>query len=98
MHDVPAQKHSQVQLDLSSWEDSQPDDHILLERRWHSSILDVLSFRGAASDTNRYLVFAEVGVNFLWNGEQFKYLGATLTDQNYEDIKSRVKSGDACYH
>ena len=32
--------------------------------------------------------------------EQFKYLGVTLTDQNsiHEDITSRVKSRNACYH
>jgi len=31
--------------------------------------------------------------------EQFKYLGTTLTDQNsiQEEIKSRLKSGNACY-
>jgi hypothetical protein len=30
----------------------------------------------------------------------FKYLGTTLTNQNYiqEEIKSRLKSGNACYH
>jgi hypothetical protein len=30
---------------------------------------------------------------------KFKYLGATLTDQNYthEEIKSRINSGNACY-
>ena len=30
--------------------------------------------------------------------EQFKYLGTTLTDQNSikEEIKSRLKSGNAC--
>ena len=33
-------------------------------------------------------------------GEEFKYLGTTLTNQNYiqEEIKSRLKSGNACYH
>ena len=32
--------------------------------------------------------------------EEFKYLGTTLTDQNYvqEEIKSRLKPGNACYH
>ena len=32
--------------------------------------------------------------------EEFKYLGTTITDQNYiqEEIKSRLKLGNACYH
>ena len=32
--------------------------------------------------------------------EQFKYLGTTLTNQNsiQEEIKSRLKSGNACYY
>jgi hypothetical protein len=31
---------------------------------------------------------------------KFKYLGTTLTDQNYmhEEINSRLNSGNACYH
>jgi hypothetical protein len=33
---------------------------ILIDGRWHSSILDVRSFRGADSDTDRCLVVAEV--------------------------------------
>jgi hypothetical protein len=32
--------------------------------------------------------------------EEFKYLGATLTNRNsiHEEIKSRLKSGNTCYH
>ena len=32
--------------------------------------------------------------------EEFKYLGTTLTDRNsiQEEIKSRLKFGNACYH
>jgi len=32
--------------------------------------------------------------------EQFKYLATTLPDQNsiQEEIKSRLKSGNVCYH
>jgi len=35
-------------------------DHILIDRRWHSSILDVRSFRGTDYDTDLYLVVAKV--------------------------------------
>jgi len=34
--------------------------HILIDRRWHSSVLDMRSFRGAYCDTDHYLVIAKV--------------------------------------
>jgi len=47
-------------LDLSWWEDSQPHYHILINRRWNSSILNVQSFRGADCDIDHFLVVAKV--------------------------------------
>ena len=35
-------------------------DHILIDRRWHSSRIHVRSFRGADCDTDHYLVVAKV--------------------------------------
>jgi hypothetical protein len=35
-------------------------NHILIDRRWHSSVLDVRSFRGADFDTDHHLVVAKV--------------------------------------
>jgi len=38
--------------------------------------------------------------SFFERVEEFRYLGTTLTNQNFiqEEIKSRMKSGNACYH
>jgi hypothetical protein len=35
-------------------------DHVLIDKRWHSNILHVRSFRGADCDTDHYLVVAKL--------------------------------------
>ena len=39
-------------------------DHILTDRRWHSSILDARSFRGADCDTDDYMVVEKLWKNW----------------------------------
>jgi hypothetical protein len=42
----------------------------------------------------------KIGNRFFESEAKFKYVGTTLTDQNciHEEIKSRLHSGNACYH
>ena len=55
-------------------------DHVLLDRRWHSSILDVRSFRVADYDTDQYLVVAKVGERLAArNKQQRSLMGKGLT-------------------
>jgi len=54
--------------------------HVLLDRRWHSSILDVGSFRIADYDTDHYLVVAKVGERLAArNKQQRSLMGKYLT-------------------
>jgi hypothetical protein len=46
------------------------------------------------------LSIINLGNKFFERVEHFKYLGTTLINQNstHEEIKSRLKSRNACYH
>jgi hypothetical protein len=56
-------------------------DHILMDRRWHSSTVHVPSFRGADCDTDHHLLVANVTESLAvskqatqkFNGERFNH-------------------------
>jgi hypothetical protein len=50
----------QIYLDISRRENPNQTDHILTDRRNHSSILDIQSFRTAECDTDHYLEVAKI--------------------------------------
>jgi hypothetical protein len=54
-------------------------------------------FRHQTAEQSNYIRVANKSFK---NVVKFKYLGSTLTDQNsiYEEIRSRLNSGNACYH
>ena len=65
-------------------------DHILIERRWHSSILHVRSFRGTDCDTDHYPVFAEFRERLAVNKEVARKIGGEWFNLNkLSDVEFR---------
>jgi hypothetical protein len=63
-------------------------DHVLIDRRRHSSILDVRSFRGADCDTDHYLVVANV-----WERLAVSKRAAQMIDMERFNVK-KLNEGD----
>ena len=55
----PLRNIQKFTLTAPDWKTHNQIDHILIDRRWHSGILDVRSFRGADCDTDHFLVVAK---------------------------------------
>jgi hypothetical protein len=67
-------------------------DHVLIDRRWHSSILDVRTFRGADCDTDHYLVVAKVRDRLAVRKQAAqKFDGARFNLRKLNDLKVRKK-------
>ena len=69
-------------------------DHILIERRRHSSILDVRSFRGADCDTDHYLVIWKIEGKISLNkqaAQKFDGERFNLMKLNEQDVKEKYQ-------
>jgi hypothetical protein len=67
-------------------------DHILVDRRWHSRILDVRSFRGADCDTDNYLVVAKIRERLaVRKQETQKFDGEKFNLRKLDDLEVRTQ-------
>jgi hypothetical protein len=61
----------------------------LIGRRWHCSILDVRSFRGADCDSDHYLVIARVRERLAVSKQMVKEMG--MERFNFKKLKNSIR-------
>ena len=67
-------------------------DHILIDRRWHLSILDVRSFRVVDCDTDHYLVVAKFRERLAASKQAAqKFDGERFNLRNLNELEVRKK-------
>jgi hypothetical protein len=64
-------------------------DHALIDRRWHSSVLDVQSYRGADCDTDHYLVVAKVRESLAVSKQQAERVGEIFNLKKLKELEVR---------
>jgi hypothetical protein len=67
-------------------------DHTLIERRSHSCILDVRSFRGADCDADHYLVVAKVTERLAQAAQKFDGERFNLTKLNELKVRKQYQN------
>jgi hypothetical protein len=69
-------------------------EHILIDRRWNSNILEVRSFRGADCDTEHYLVVAKVRERLAVRKQAAqKFHGEKFNLRKLDDLEVRKQYG-----
>jgi hypothetical protein len=69
-------------------------DHVLIDRRWQTNILDVQSFRGADCDTDHYLVVAKVRERLAVNkqaAQNFDWERFNLRKLKEQEVKEKYQ-------
>jgi hypothetical protein len=56
---VPTSKYTYT-LTSPFWKTHSRIDHVFIDRKWHSSVLNILSARGADCDTDHYMVVTKL--------------------------------------
>jgi hypothetical protein len=77
-------------LDISVGKTHNQIDHILIDRRRHSGILDTCSFRGADGDTEHYVVVVKFGERLAVNEQSpHRFHMEKLNHKKLNDVEGR---------